>query len=264
MRLVPAVLVGVLLLVARSSQAQTYSFLDDARIFADVNVSLAALSIADGTEYSAPSVVFGENALVRATYPKPSGTYFSPAFDLGGGIIIGDLFAVGVSLSRSTYEDAADLGATIPHPVFFRSAASDVFATEPLERRETAAHLSLGAVAIRSARAQLRVFAGPSFFFYEADGVEDVLYTQIFDTTTPTQTVTISGFVPQSIEGSGIGFHVGADFGYFFTNAIGIGGGVRFSGGDVTVDAEPMTELGQKIRVGGTQTVVGVRFRFWR
>jgi hypothetical protein len=25
-----------------------------------------------------------------------------------------------------------------------------------------------------------------------------------------------------------------------------------------------MTELDQKIRVGGTQTVVGVRFRFWR
>lgn len=264
MRLVPGMLVGVLLLIPHPSQAQQYSFLDDARIFADANASVMAMSFAGSTEYSAPSVVFGENASVRATYPKPSSSYFSPAFDLGIGMIVGNLFAIGVSVSRTVHEDAADLGATIPHPVFFRAAATDVFATEPLKRRETAAHVSIGAVPVRSARAQLRIFVGPSFFFYDADGVEDVLYTQAFENATPTQTITINGFVPQAIEGSGVGFHAGADFGYFFTNAIGIGGGVRFSGGDVTVDAEPMTELGQKFRVGGTQTFVGVRFRFWR
>jgi hypothetical protein len=264
MRLVPGLLVGVLLLVPRSSQAQQYSFLDDARIFVDVNVSVMATSFADSTEYLMPSVLFGENASVRATYPKPSSTYVSPFFDLGGGVIVGDLFAFGVSVSRNVHEDSADLGATIPHPVFFRADATDILVTEPLKRRETATHVSIGAVPIRSARTQLRLFFGPSFFMYQADGVEDVLYTQAFEATAPTQTVTISGFVPRAIKGSGIGFHAGADFGYFFTNAIGIGGGVRFSGGNVTVNEEPLTGLGQKIQVGGTQTFVGVRFRFWR
>jgi hypothetical protein len=94
--------------------------------------------------------------------------------------------------------------------------------------------------------------------------VNQVLYAQAYDAAAPQQTITITGFTTAEATASELGFHAGSDAMYFLTNLVGIGGGVRFSYGTVELEQEPLSKVGQKIRVGSTLGFVGLRFRLGR
>jgi hypothetical protein len=162
------------------------------------------------------------------------------------------------------------LTATIPHPLVPNALGTDTAVTaERLRRQESALNMFVAFVPYESDKILVRVYGGPTYFWYKADMVQDVGYVQEFTTSPITNVVTITDYfqvddVKSTFKASNIGFHVGGDFAFFFTKAFGVGAGVRYSDGKATVDFEPMSEQSQDITMGGTSLFVGVRFRFGR
>jgi len=87
------------------------------------------------------------------------------------------------------------------------------------------------------------------------------LFAQAFDPATPQNAITINGFGSTEATGSRFGGHAGTEVTYFLTKFVGVGAGVRFGFATVKLDEEPLSGIGQDIRVGGTTVFLGVRFR---
>ena len=269
MRVSLAIFVAALLLAPRAGLAQTATRSSDhSRAWVDVNLLGIANSSAPATTFEFPFVTFGESASIGAMYPKPARVRQFGLVDIGGGVMFGRFVGAGASWGRTAYEDVVGLTATIPHPVFFNAHATGTGATDvALKRQEDAVNIFVAVVPYESDRVQLRVYGGPSFFRYKADMVQDIAYSQTYSFTTTLNTITITDFVQtDDVQGTnkGIGFNVGGDFAYFFTKIFGVGGGVRISRGTVTVGEEPMSEVSQEIKVGGTLIFAGLRLRFGR
>jgi hypothetical protein len=264
MRLLTGTLVAVLVMLPRTGLAQTSAgATPTSRIFVDVNLLGGTNSLASERTFTSLVAKFSEVATSTSTYPSPSHADVFPLVELGGGVMLLPALGVGVTYGRTTHEDVADLGATIPHPIFLRASASATGVTDArLERRESATHLSAVWVPVRRTRTEVRFFGGPSFFQYDADMVAEILYTQAFDPAKPQSSVTVDGVTTREATGNGAGFHAGGDVIYFLRPAFGIAAGARVSYGTVTVDHEPLSGLSQNIRVGSTVGFVGVRFRF--
>ena len=265
MRAVRSVLIGfcLVVLVPHPSLAQASSSPDQLRFFVDITLSGVASPLALGRVFTSRAVTFGEIATAHATYPEPSRENLLPLAEAGGGIMLGRHFGVGVIYSRTSYEDVVGLDATVPHPVFLNAPASGLgVSAGTLERKEAAAHVLLVLAPIRTARSEMRLHFGPSFFWYRADMVREVLYTQTFDALTPSNLITINDAASQKVTAATLGFHLGGDLTYFLTHRFGIGGGMRYSRGTVTVEPEPLSRLKQDIRVGNTLYFVSLRVRF--
>jgi hypothetical protein len=117
----------VLLAVPAISEAQhpqsAASSPRQSKVFVDVSLFGVADSVAHAREFTSPFVVFGENATIGATYPEPGRAKAVP-IDLGGGLMLRRFLGVGATLSRTAYEHAVALSATIPHPLFFNRHAA--------------------------------------------------------------------------------------------------------------------------------------------
>jgi hypothetical protein len=266
MRLVPGVLAAVLLTTSRPVFAQTPDPEQPvwSRFFVDANLSGAAASVAAGRQFSSRFVTFGELGTALATYPKPSHSSRFPPADLGGGVMFTRSAAVGVAYSQTTFDGVVALTTTIPDPTFVNTPATAFGNTnEALTRTERAAHVFAAAIVpLPIGDAQLRFAGGPSFFSYRAEMVRAVLYSQTSSQATPQNTITISGIESDVARGTALGFHVSLDFTYFLTTRVGVGTGVRISRATVDIEPEPLSGLGQRIRVGSAAGFVGVRFRF--
>lgn len=224
----------------------------------DVNFGVAK-SGADLSTYAFAGILHGEPSAIAAAYPEPS---TGASFDVGGGVMFNRWIGAGVSIAGTAHEDIVGLGATIPHPYFFNAEVIASGATDDkLMRTEGSVHLQAMVAAYQGPRGRFRVFGGPTYFRYEADMVQDVEYTQIATRLSRAQSVTITGYEAVTTEGTGWGWHVGADGSVFFNRVVGIGGFARFSRGTVEID-EPMSELLQDVTVGGLQVGGGLRLRF--
>jgi hypothetical protein len=214
-------------------------------------------------EFRSRFVTFGEAGSARATYPRPSSTVSLPSFDIGGGYMTGSLLGLGINISRTTFEDTATLGTTIPHPVYLNLPATGSGVTDRgLTRRETAISAYVTAAPLRTSRTELRFFLGPTYYRVNAEMVDAVTYDQSSSVTPATNTITVTGFTSRNAKGSGLGFHLGADFTYFVTRMIGVKGGIRYNSAQVTVKNEPLSKLDQDLRTGGPMISLGARFRF--
>lgn len=234
------------------------------RVFIDVALFGVADSLAHARAFTVPFTIFGENASMGAAYTEPGRATGFPV-DIGGGLMLTRFLGVGAALSRTTYEHSVGLSATIPHPFYFNRPASASGANDAaLSARERALHTSVTFTPIRRDRMELRVAGGPSFFWYSANMVENVLYTQNYGETTPSNTIAITGSATRDIAGSGIGFHVGGDFVYFVHHLVGIGFGTRYSQGAVRLEHEPLTQINQDFRVGNMLVMLSVRLRLDR
>jgi hypothetical protein len=263
MRFALGILVALLVMTPRTSVGQTANPPSGvARISVDVNLLGMAASLANDRRFQSRFLKFGEIGSSFATYPEPSlGTPF-PLLDVGGSFMLTRWLGVGATYSRTIYEDDAGLSATIPHPTFYGAAATNIGATgEQLTRREAATNIFLAIVPVRTTRAEWRLVGGPTIISLKADMVNEVLYEQTYVPTSPQQTITINGFTTSEVTANDLGVHVGSDFTFFFTKFVGVGGGVRFSYGTVTLEQEPLSKVSQEIRVGNTLVFLGVRFR---
>lgn len=263
MHVVLGVLVAVQLISPRVNLAQAPDRQWERRMFLDVSMAGAAASGAREREFTSRFVAFGEAGSFRATYPKPSRSGLFPMLDVSGGYMTARSVGLGGGLTRTSHEDAAGLRASIPHPGILGVPGIGTGVTSlPVGRTETAIHFFVASVPVRNNRVAFRIFGGPSFFWYKADMVSNVLYTQSASPTTLQNDITVIGFSSTKAKGRGPGFHIGSDFTYFINQLIGVKGGIRYSRANVTINKEPLSLLNQEIRVGGTQIFLGVRFRF--
>lgn len=263
MRLSLGVLIVVSLAVPRPMAAQTTSGLPASRVvFVDANLVGAATPLGGSRSFGSYFLKFGEVGTFRATYPGPSRPRLFPLLDLGGGIMVSRRVGIGLGYSREVSEGVVTLEASVPHPAFFNAPANDTGATDrPLSRRESALHLSVVVVPLRTSRNEFRILGGPSYFTYEADMVRDVLYAQTSDPLTPLNSISIDGFASARATARDVGFHAGAEYTRFIHRVIGIAAGVKYSFATVTLDREPLTGIVQDIRVGHTSVFLGVRYR---
>jgi hypothetical protein len=233
----------------------------DARFLVDVNFGMAD-SLAKDREFRSRFTTFGEVGVSSASYPAPSRR--ATLVDIGGSFRVAPAYAVGVSYNRTFFEDVVGLSATIPHPTFHVSPASNTGGSGNLTRTEGATNIFLAVTPIRRPALEWRISGGPTIFSLRADMVDEVLFAQAFDPLSPQQTITITGVTTSEVSRTTYGVHIGSDLGYFFTDMLGVAGGFRYSYGTVTVNQEPLSLLRQQIRVGNTQFFGGLRFRFGR
>jgi hypothetical protein len=254
-----------LLMVPRPGLAQTrVRTTGEARIFVDVHLAGGASVLDHGRTFASRFVAFGEVGSGRATYPRPSRATVSPLLDVGGGVMFTRSLGLAIGYSRTSSDDLVGLETTVPHPRFLNAPASATAVTNtPLTRQERAAHLSLVLVPVQRRQVELRLLVGPSVFWYTADMVSDIQYVQTFDPVTTQNAIAITGFGTDTARVRTLGLHAGGDLTYFFNRVLGVGTGVRFSWGTVTV-SEPMSQQRQQIRLGGTLGFLGVRIRFSR
>lgn len=233
------------------------------RAFLDVNLIGFTRSDSDAREFRSRFLTFGEAGSARATYPRPSSTTSLPSFDIGGGYVTGSLLGLGININRTTFEDAATLGTTIPHPVYLNLPATGTGVTSRvLKRRETAISAYVTAIPLRTARAELRFFIGPTYYRINAEMVDAVTYNQTSSVTPAANVITVTGFTASDVKGGGLGVNMGADFTYFFSKMIGVKGGIRYQTAQVSLKYEPLSKLEQDLRIGGPMISLGARFRF--
>jgi hypothetical protein len=170
-----------------------------------------------------------------------------------------------VSYSRMSRESVIDLSATVPDPVFFNALVTGTGITATtLSRAESAIHISLAVVPVRSSRVELRLMGGPSFFTLHSDMVTEVQYEQTFNSVAPQNAIRIKDVSSREASGTALGYHVGADFTYFVHRFVGIAAGVRYGEATVAVDSEPLSTIRQEFLVGSTTAFLGLRFRLGR
>ena len=232
-------------------------------MFVDLNLVGTASSGAKPADLTSRFVTFSEAGFARASYPTPSRASLIPMLDIGAGYMAGRSIALGAGVSRASFEDVAGLRVDVPHPTFLNAPATATSATDrTLSRTETALHVFVAAVPLRTTRFEFRLFGGPSLFWFKGDLVKDVSYTQTFDPATPSSAITITGSESELTRGRGYGFHLGSDFAYFVSRRWAVKVGMRYSQANVAIDHEPLSKVAQEIRVGGTLVFLGVRLRF--
>jgi len=233
-------------------------------MYVDVNLLGYADPLGEAKTFENYALKSGEVATFKATYPEPSRSGLFPAY-VGGGFMLSRSVAIGASYSHMSRESVADLFAEVPHPTFFGALATATGTTgRALSRKESAIHVSLAVVPVRSSRLELRMMAGPSFFRLTGDMVREVQYKQTFDSLAPQNTITIKGMSSRDITGSAVGYHVGADVAYFVHRFVGVTGGVRYGRATVAVETEPLSNIRQQFLVGSTTAFLGLRLRVGR
>lgn len=248
--------------IPAQAEAQIQSRSAGSRFWVDVNFGVNFHAQSETTftfDYGQEWPNNPAHTFIHATYDKPSTAY---PFDIGGGYMFTNRFGVGASWSRYSMEDPALLQADVPDfdagfPNGFGQADSD-----PLKRTESMFNISAMFNIMSNDRMEFRAYAGPTHFGYDATMIFDIAWSQIFNSTG--SDVTIVDYETREATGSGWGFHAGADFSWMFTPNFGVGAGLRWAQGKVTLEPEPLSETDQEITVGGVQVLFGARFRFGR
>ena len=276
MRAELAILVSAFLTVPQISAAQALTPPGQPtlpRIYLDVNFFGYADPLGEAKTFENYALKAGEVATFKATYPEPSRSGLFPAY-VGGGFMLSRFVGIGVSYSRMSRESVVDLSATVPDPAFFNALATGTGTTgTALSRKESAVHISLAFVPVRSSRLELRLMGGPSFFTLKGDMVREIEYEQAFNSLAPEDAsaiigipnaIAIHGMSSGEISGNSFGYHVGADFTYFVHRLVGVAGGLRYGRATVAVETEPLSNLRQEFLVGSTTLFLGLRVRIGR
>jgi len=232
------------------------------KIWIDVNIG-GAQSAQGAQAFTFATTLNRQPAAFASAYGAPSG---GTDFDFGGGYMFTPTFGLGLSITSTGDQNAAGLIATIPHPTISNATTttSGVTSTE-LERAEAGFNIQLAVFPrlgkVLGDRTRVRLFGGPTYFRLSRQMVDAVRYTQQFGVFTSVNLVSIVGADARVVEGTGWGFHAGADVDYFFSRYAGVGGTLRFSRGSVEM-AEPLSETTAEMTTGGTQFGGGLRLRF--
>src|SRR5262245_38281332 len=196
---------------------------------------------------------FAENGSFSTDYDVKSG----PAFNVSVGGNIWKSLGVGIGVTHYSKDTPVAFSASVPHPFFFNRARTISADITDLDSDELAIHIQARATFLPTPRIQAIVFGGPSYFSVKQGIVSDFEITETY----PYDTATFSRAVTTTVDESKIGFHVGADVGYFFSRQVGVGGSVQWAG--TTIDVPSSGGTGTfEMKVGGLLTGVGVRFRF--
>ena len=192
---VRSLIVSLCLLVAfaaipATADAQIQSRTAGSKFWADVNLGVNFHAASDTTftfDYGQEWPGNPAHTIIGATYGKPSQAFL---FDVGGGYMFTNRFGAGVSWGRYSMEDPATLTADVPDfevgfPNGFGSAQSD-----PLKRTESIFNISAMFCLVHNDRMEIRAYAGPSHFGYDATMIFDISWNQVFNSTGSDVTIT--------------------------------------------------------------------------
>ena len=197
-------------------------------------------------------IEFHEDADFDADYAVGTG----PVFDGGAGVRLVNGIGFGVAVSRFERLDPVSLDARIPHPFFFDRPRSLTGSEPDLTRLETAVHVEVRWYESLSDTVELAVFGGPTLFNVQQDLVTAIGYDHAY----PYDEASLASATTAAASASAIGFHAGADIGFFFSETVGLGALIRYSGGSVDLPGEGETMV--PIDTGGFHIGGGLRLRF--
>lgn len=199
--------------------------------------------------------VSGAAAQEPASFIGTSRVGAGALFDVSGGVRLGRTVGIGVGVSRAALDVATTVSAQVPHLFVFGRDRS-IAGTAPLTRAEIAVHVQVIAVLPVSEALAVSVFGGPTFFTVRQDLVGDVEFTHSY----PYDTAAFSAATTVSAQESKVGFHLGADVAYYFSNHVGVGWLTRYSG--ATIDLPSVNDGTVSIQAGGLHAAGGLRLRF--
>ena len=197
-------------------------------------------------------IEFHENADFDADYAVGTGM----VFDGGAGVRLANGIGFGVAVSRFERLDPVSLDARIPHPFFFNRPRSLTGSEPDLTRLETAVHVEVRWFESVGDTVELAVFGGPTLFNVRQDLVTAIGYDQAY----PYDEASLASTTTAAASASTIGFHAGADVGFFFSETVGLGALIRYSGGSVDLPGEGDGMV--PIDTGGFHVGGGLRLRF--
>ncbi len=248
-----AVLMVVGLLVGGSREAAAQGAPDD-RILLSISfgVESGSSELNDSKQYT----LYDEPATTTAKTSWKSGRFF------GGGIDIRLIkgLTVGVSYHQEKITANAVLSGTVPNPIFFNRPRTFTSELGGLERRESAAHVSVGWIVAIGSKLDVLFSGGPSFFRLQQEVVTEVL---IAERGLPFTEVLVSPQKATQKRSDLWGYNVGTDVTYILweNDRVRLGGGgfVRITG--ATTDVRLFVS-DVETKVGGVQYGFGGRLRF--
>ena len=255
---------GLMVFVLMPSVAAAQQ-MDGHRGYVAVNGGLQALAtdFTDAATFSGPGSVYAEMTSGAAT-SEPSGfdaayrIESGPRVEISGGVRLWRNVGVGATVSRHTGRgdaSVAEVSGRLPHP-FFLGSPRAIAASIPLDHDERALHLhALVTVPVNSAFA-VTVFGGPTIFTAWQDVVTDVGFSHSY----PYDDAAFGEAVIEEQSQSKVGFHVGADLAYYFTDTVGVGWLARFSA--ATIDLPSAGDRAVAVPAGGFHVAGGLRLRF--
>jgi hypothetical protein len=232
------------------------------RVWIDVNAGSEG-SAAASFAMNASVDAYAEQADFGAHYTLPR----RASFDVGGGFMLTPIVGVGVSVGGSEHEAQADLSARLPHPYFFNAFASAAGQTDiPMQRIERSLSVHAMFVPWQTKHLRLRGFVGPGYYRIQQDSVTDITYQQFYFIHSPTNVAELTDYEFERNDGSGWGFHAGADASVFFTRTIGVGAFAKYGRASIDLENTVATAFDRDERVsvkaGGLQVGGGVRLKF--
>jgi hypothetical protein len=224
---------------------------DDGRFRLSVDAGVQFSPSAFDTE--ATQRVYVENAPVDASYTITHGL----SIDGGVSVRLAGHFGVGVTVSRFTATNDAAVTAAVPHPFFFHAPRAIAGTAAGLERDELVTHVQAVYTLRPSAKVDIALSAGPSFFHVRQAVVTAVSFTDTY----PYDTAAFTGASSRNVSGDAAGFNVGADTSWRLSRHAGLGVSARFSRATLS-PAMPDGTAPVSIDAGGVQLAGGLRLYF--
>ena len=189
---------------------------------------------------SLSETVYGETATYEANHASSGGG----GLDIGGGVRVWSNLAAGVTVTSFSSSSAATVSGTVPNPLFFNRPRTVAVDLTGLEHKELGVHLQAVWVMPLSEQLTVSVGGGPSFFSVDQGLLAGVTVGQ---ETAPFNAVSI-GASSTTASKSAVGGNAGVDVTYMFTEQLGGGAFVRWTGGS-SVDMPTVNVAGVLTRI---------------
>jgi len=167
-------------------------------------------------------------------------------FDVNGGYRIGRSFSIGAGVWTAYPDGASASAASIPDPTVFNRPKTITLTSSDLKQTNVGVNIQVGWMGTIGDRMDIAIAGGPSIIHVKQD-LGSV-------TVTPGSQTAVASVVTESKTTAKAG-NIGFELGYRLSDRYGLGGFVRYAGGQVDLPSVP------NLTVGGVQ--VGGRMRFW-
>ncbi len=235
---------GALLLAAGTAHAQS----DRVRI------------VVNGGALVAPGSFGQRFTLTRNVESAPVTTDLSLAtggvFEAGVRLRVHRRLSLGAVGFVSSSTASGTLEAQLPHPLYFNRPRDISGDLTGLTRKERGVHVELAVPLRASARDEVTLVGGPSYFTVEQALITDLTYTDSY----PYDTAALDDTTSTTVKKAGPGFNVGLELTRQVSRSARVALLGRYSRSTLTLPAAEGNE--SEVHAGGIQAGVGLRFSF--
>ena len=183
----------------------------------------------------------------------------APFFDGAVTVRVWHRLHAGFALSMFEDSGAGRVSARVPHPFFFNQQREVTGDLRGVKRREIGRHVMIGWALDATERIDVLVYAGPSSISTEQT-LATTLTLSLENEVYPFDTLAFPGATIQNRREDVLGYNAGADVTWQFTDYLGAGVLLRYTGGGKDFDLTGLEPT--EVRVGGLHAGGGLRVRF--